>query len=649
MGKPPSGPKLNRRGLLKGAAIAGAGAAASPLAAAAAQAPGGANPARQGAPPPDVARETHMPEPEGVDIQKDCGSDFMCDVIKSLGINHVAANPSAAFRGLHESLINYMKVDYHTCTHEEQSVAMCHGYAKTAGKPMMMLAHGTVGLQHAAMALYNAWSDQVPLIAFAGSWMNIETRGNQVDWWHSAIDPAVIVRDFVKWDDKPASLQHFAESLVRAYKIAMTPPYGPVLLVVDADLQEGPREAFNEHEHLSIPRMPIITPPIGDIAALNETAKLLIAAQNPVIVAGRHATTEEGIRSLVQLAELLQCPVVDQGARMNFPSRHPLAMRDRGRPLINQADVILALETADVWGLTHRIHDNIEPYSERIGNPNVKIISINARETSIHANYQEFQRYADVDISMSASSQATLPYLIEAVKMQMTGDKRAAFDTRGKRFAEQHNQMLEAARNAAMFGWDGSPISTARMCMETYEAIKGTDWGLAGGDSGFISSWPQRLWDLTKPWHNIGGSGAAGLGYGPPATAGAAIANKEQGRITVAFQTDGDCMYNPGSFWTCAHSQLPALYVMHNNRAYHQELMTVQRIAARRQRGMDRAHIGTELDNPAINFAQVAKGLGAASFGPVQDPKDLRDTLKKAVEVVKRGEPCVVDVHTQGR
>ena len=310
---------------------------------------------------------------------------------------------------------------------------------------------------------------------------------------------------------------------------------------------------------------------------------------------------------------------------------------------------ILALEAGDVWGLTHRQHDDVEPWAERIGNPNVKIIGIAARDTAIKANMQDYQRYADMDISISASSQATVPYLTEAVKKLVDAGKRAAFEARGKRIAEQHNQMLEAARTAALMGWDGAPISTARMVMETYEAIKGTDWGLAGGDSGFISGWPQRLWDTSKPWHNIGGSGAAGLGYGPPATAGAALANKEAGRITVAFQSDGDCMYNPGSFWTCAHSHLPALYVMHNNRAYHQELMTVQRLANRRNRGIDRAHVGCEIDNPPINFATVAKGLGMASFGTIENPNDLGPALKKAVDIVKSGEPCLVDVHTQGR
>src|SRR6266702_4624631 len=127
-----------------------------------------------------------------------------------------------------------------SCMHEEIAVAMAHGYAKIEGRPLPVLVQSTVGLQHASMALYNAYCDQVPIYMIAGNTVDVTVRGLSFESPHSAIDPAVIVRDFVKWDDQPASLQHFAESAVRAYKIAMTPPMAPVLLSVDSELQENP-------------------------------------------------------------------------------------------------------------------------------------------------------------------------------------------------------------------------------------------------------------------------------------------------------------------------------------------------------------------------------------------------------------------------
>ena len=137
------------------------------------------------------------------------GADFMVDVIKSLGIEYCAANPGTSFRGLHESMINYggnTEPEFLTCLHEESSVAMAHGYAKIEGKPMMIMAHGTVGLQHASMAIYNAYCDRVPLYIILGNILDINYRRGSADWYHSVQDAAAMVRDYTKWDDTPVSL-----------------------------------------------------------------------------------------------------------------------------------------------------------------------------------------------------------------------------------------------------------------------------------------------------------------------------------------------------------------------------------------------------------------------------------------------------------
>src|SRR6266852_6758364 len=265
------------------------------------------------------------------------GADFMLDVIKSLGIEYAAANPASSCRGLHESMINYgsnKNPELLTCCHEESSVAMSHGYAKIEGKPMLAILHGNIGLQHASMAVYNAYADRVPVMIIAGNWRDAGTRNNGVNSYHSAQDMALIVRDYVKWDDEPASLPAFAESMVRAYKIAMTPPMEPVLLVVDHDLQLRPMNAAPQ-----IPRLVMPSPPAGEAGAVREAARLLVAAENPRINAGRAARTPHGMELLVELADVLQAAVNGGGDRVNFPSRHPLAGGGFGA-----ADAILNLE-----------------------------------------------------------------------------------------------------------------------------------------------------------------------------------------------------------------------------------------------------------------------------------------------------------------
>ena len=142
------------------------------------------------------------------------GSDFMVDVLKSLDIDFIFTNPASSCRGIHESIVTYggnKRPELITCMHEESAVAMTHGYYKVAGKPAAALCHGTVGLQHAAMAVYNAWCDRAASIVMVGNRMDAATRRPGVPTLHAMQDPGSLIRDFTKWDDNPQSLQQFAD------------------------------------------------------------------------------------------------------------------------------------------------------------------------------------------------------------------------------------------------------------------------------------------------------------------------------------------------------------------------------------------------------------------------------------------------------
>ena len=580
------------------------------------------------------------------------GSDFMVDVIKTLDIEYCAANPGTSFRGLHESVINYggnTMPEFLTCLHEESSVAMAHGYAKIEGKPMMVMAHGTVGLQHASMAIYNAYADRVPLIVMLGNILDINYRRGSADWYHSVQDAAAMVRDYIKWDDTPVTLAHFAESTVRAYKIAMTPPFEPVVIVADGVLQEEPIREKN----LRIPKLVVSAPPRGDSGAVAEAAKLLVDAENPVIVAGRLARTPHGIELLTELAETLQAGVRDQRLRMNFPSHHPLnipAVGDPITPSLGDADVVLGLEAQELWSLTHKM-TGLNRYGMEVTptiRPGTKLISISAIELNHKSNYQDFGRYVEVDLNITGDAEATLPELIDAVKRLITADRKRAFEQRGMKIADANRKLHDRNRELAAVAWDASPVSTARLAAELWNQIKNEDWSLVSNDR-YPSYWNTRLWDFTKPYHYIGAQGAAGIGYGAPAAVGAALANRKHGRLTVNIQPDGDMNYAPGVLWTAAHHRIPMLTIMHNNRAYHQERMYIQMMAAKHDRGVERADIGTSFKDPFIDYAMMAKTYGMYGDGPISDPKDLAPALRRAIEVVKKGEPALIDVVTQPR
>ncbi|HEY2842461.1 MAG TPA: thiamine pyrophosphate-binding protein, partial [Bryobacteraceae bacterium] len=597
---------LNRRNFLQ---TAGAGAAALAAAGGSTEAQQRPDaPARTPAPsnatPPNAAvreAETGTPSPSvEVLTNERPGSDFMVDVLKSLGIEYICSNPGSSFRALHESVINYggnRNPEFLTCCHEESAVGMAHGYAKIEGKPLAVFAHGTVGLQHAAMAIYNAYCDRVPVYVIFGNLANAVNRRPGVEWAHSVQDGASLVRDFVKWDDAPASLTHFAESAVRAYKIAMTPPTMPIVLVADGDLQE---DGIPGDARLSIPKLTLAAPPQGESGAVAETARMLVAAETPVIIADRAARTPNGMKLLVELAETLQAPVIDQGGRMNFPTRHPLNHTERARVLIANADVILGLELTDFWGTVHSYRDQLVRTSQLTTKAGAKLISITAGDLYLRSNYQDFERYPEVDLALAADAEATLPSLIEAVRRIMSADRKRALQDRGVKLAAAGRDALDRARTEATYAWDASPISTARLSAELWAQIKNDDWSLVS-DVPFVSRWPLRLWNFDKHYQYIGGSGGAGVGYGAPAATGAALANRKYGRLSVSIQNDGDLMYAPAVLWTAAHHKIPLLSVMHNNRAYHQELMHVQRMANRHNRGIDRAVIGTTLEDPAID------------------------------------------------
>ncbi len=650
--------RLNRRKFLAGVAVAGA--AASPLPADAATVVTTPTPAE---PRPSAVRptaqiaaaETGTPQ-AAVQTEGTPNSDFMVDVIKSLDIDYVPCNPAQSFRGLHESLIDYggnKKPEFLTCTHEESSVAMAHGYFKIAGKPLLVLCHGTVGLQHAAMAIYNAWCDRVPVIVMGGTDLDASKRPPGVPTFHSAQDINALVRDFTKWDDQPVSLQHFAQSFVRAYKLAMTPPHEPVMIALDTGLQE---EMVRDRSKLTIPRYVPTAPPQGDMNAVREAARLLAAAERPVIIADKYARTADGVASLVQLAEILQAPVIDQKGRMNFPNTHHLFQNSRSQALLKDADVILGLELSDYWGTVNGYIDNGENdgagLQESHIKANAKLISISSIVLNTKSNYQDFQRFQVVDVEMAGDAQATIPALIEAVKQALPANRAANIEARGASMKKAWGEARERTRQAASYAWDASPISTARMTMEVYAQIKDLDWSSVGGDRQF-SSWPTRLWPMDKHYHHIGGPGGFGIGYTAPAGVGAALANRAHGRFSVNFQPDGDMMFGPGVLWTAARHQIPLLSVMHNNRGYHQEVMHVQRMSNRRNRvaslGKDIGPVGTRLENPHIDYAKLASSMGMWSAGPITDASELAPVLKKAVGVGKAGEPALVDVVTQPR
>jgi thiamine pyrophosphate-dependent acetolactate synthase large subunit-like protein len=631
---------LDRRGFLKGAAT-GAAAMVVSVPSADAQAPQRAPNGTVAAAAPSAeqlardAGNVRPPAVAGRAVNRP-GSDLMTQVLKDLGVEYVAGNPGSSFEGLQESIVNYgdppnAMPEFITALHEESSVDMANGYGKAEGKPMCAILHGTIGIQHASMAIYQAFYSGTPLLMLAG-------RDDGFIQAHTANDMAALVRSYTKWDAQPTTLSGCLDALQEAYRQAITPPTGPTLVVIDMELQK------EEAGDLVAPayRPPAIA---GiDATTAREIAQALLDAENPHIGVGR-LRTPEGVRRAVELAELVGASTSTAALQgpMSFPQRHPLT----GPGASTAYDFTLGLETgpADVGIVGPGVYT-------LSGTRDAMQVGFGGLRANGPAGGIGAPAAATFTTRFDVDAEASLPLIVDEVQRLLTRAERRTIEGRSARHAAANREAYVASVRQAVedkrIGWDASPVSTARIYAELWPLIMNEDWCLAS-PSNFSGGHHRELWEHNRPYSYLGGQGAAGMGYGAGACGGAALAAKRRGRFIVNVQTDGDMNYTPGVLWTAAHHRLPMLTIMHNNRAWHQELMFLEFMAGIRGRGTDRAHIGTTLRDPFIDYKKMAEAYGMAGEGPISDPRELRAALERGVATVKRGEPYMIDVITQPR
>jgi acetolactate synthase I/II/III large subunit len=564
------------------------------------------------------------------------GSDLVVDLLKQLGIEYVAFNPGASFRGLHDSLVNYNGDEQPRtvlCTHEEISVALAHGYAKATGRPMVAALHDVVGLQHACMAIFNAWCDRVPVLLFGGTGpMDSSRRRPWIEWIHTALVQGDHVRDFVKWDDQPASAAGVAESILRGYRLMLAEPTGPVYVCLDAALQEDPVPrgvALPKDVHRWIGQSPVQ----ADSDGLRQAAQWLSASHRPVILADTVGRSPAGCDALRQIAERLNAPVVDLGTRFNFPSDHPLEASEQRDDLLAEADVIFAVDVVDLWGALR-------------ATTTARIVSLSVSDLLVHSWTSDYQRVQPVDLRLIGESRVALPALAELLDDSgapalSRRERATALAVQGRARRAEWEQRARALSQSS-----GGAVPLGALGLALRDALEGTDWVLSNND---LRGWARRLWRIEQPYQYTGSSGGAGLGYGIGASLGVGLAHKGSGRMVVNLQPDGDLLYCSSALWTAAHERLPLLTIMLNNHSYYNSEEHGLRMAERRGRPAERAGIGTRPEGPAVDFAGVARGFGIASAGPITSVADLPRALSTALEAVRGGEPYLLDVVTEVR
>jgi len=567
-------------------------------------------------------------------------SDVIVDLLHMYELPYAALNPGASYRGLHDSMVNYgaNQPVMMLCQHEETAVQIAHGYAKASGKPMVAILHNLVGLLHANMAIYYAYADRAPVFVIGATGPMDETkRRPRIDWIHTALVQGEAVRAYTKWDYQPTVIGGVPESFARAYSVMMTEPRGPIYMCYDAWLQEQPLEHEVPLPPARAAKLPARLGP--DPEVLKRAAEMLLEAKRPVILAEFVGREPEGFHALVELAETLGAPVYDVNSRLNFPSRHPLNL-SMVKDVFADADLVLCLDTRDWERATTRLVSATREVTSIVP-AGSKWIDIGFGDLEISSWAMDYQRLAHADLRILADTTLAIPALTELLKPKVNQARVAETARAATALGQKARSKWEAETKE---DWDASPITLPRLATEVWQAIKDEDWVLTANT---LEEWTRKIWDFDRPYRHPGKSLGTATQIG--ISLGVALAHRDARRLVVDLQPDGDLMFDAGALWVAAKHRIPLLVVMYNNRAYYNDWEHQIRMAKLRGTPVERAYIGMDMDDPAPDFAALAKSMGWYAEGPIDRPADVAPALKRAIARVKAGQPALLDTLTQKR
>ena len=566
--------------------------------------------------------ERPLPLPSGNAL---FGSDVVAETLRALEVPFIALNPGSSYRGLHDSLVNYLgnvQPQMLLCLHEEHAVAIAHGYAKVTGRPMAAAVHSNVGLMHATMAMFNAWCDRMPVLLLGATGpVDAPKRRPWIDWIHTARDQGALIRDYTKWDDQPASAEAARESLLRACWLASSAPQG-------AGLHQSRRRHAGGAARRSAAadrcrRASCRTwCPRSRRSRWRSAVAMLRAAKQPVILMGRGSRGEQDWANRVALAETLRARVVtDLKCAAVFPTDHPLHVGapatfpvQEAAQAIAAADVILSLDWVDLAGALKAACGTVSPAA--------KVIAVTLDHQLHNGWSMDHQALPPADLFIAADADTVVAALLAQLAAAGRRARRSRLpppdaDRRGR-----HDQRRADDAGAAPGGRRAAGLAAAR------RRCRGM----------------RRCGRCVDPLDYFGSDGGAGIGGGPGIAVGAALALRGSGRLPVAVCGDGDFLMGATALWTAVHYNIPLLVVVANNRSFFNDELHQERVARMRNRPVENRWIGQRIADPEIDLAQLARAQGALGFGPITDGADLAATFREAIEAVAGGAVAVVDV-----
>ncbi len=588
--------------------------------------------------PADGAAFPQIDRPEGLGNRRmGWGSDVAAEAIRRLDLRYIALVPGASYRGLHDSIVNYLgnaNPQMMVCLHEEHAVAIADGYARVTEKPMAVALHSNVGLMHGIMPIFNSWCGRTPVIVFGATGpVDADKRRPWIDWIHTAKDQGGMIRPFVKFDDQPASPQATVESILRANQLATTKPYGPVYICLDADLQEAPVEG--EVAFPDPARFRAAPPPPAPAEAVAETLKLVRKARFPLFMMGRVSRREDDWARRVRLAEALGAVVItDQHNAAAFPTEHPnhvAAPSFRvGAPvaaLMKQADVIVNFDWLDLAGTLRHVFGTAQTQHP----VDARIVSCSL-DPYIHNGWSaDHQALPAVDVPILADPDTFVAQLLDV--MDPAAKKKAPLPASVRRLT--HWTKGPAGKLKASASGPLAPLDLALTVAAFARANKAT---LARTPLGF----PGEACRFAHPLDFLGNDQGGAVGTGPGHAVGAALALRDSERMALSVIGDGDFLMGVSALWTASHVGLPMMMVIANNRSYFNDEGHQERVALDRDRPKQNKWIGQQIDKPAVDLCKMAEAQGFTAE-QVATTKELTAALARGRTAVNGGGRYLID------
>jgi len=543
--------------------------------------------------------------------------EALMQILLSEGVEYVFGLPGTTEIHFMDALEDHPEIKYILGLHECVAVAIADGYSRAAGKPGVVNLHTLPGLGAAMGMLINARMGGVPLVVTAGQ----QDKAFLLQEPGLSGDLVGMGRQFSKWSTEVDYAYNLAMVMRRAFKVATQAPTGPVFISLPRNVMTDTIDfEYVPNPPLSLSRLR------PDQETINRTADLLVKARTPAIIAGNGIVKHDALAEVVKLSELIGAGVYSSwGSDASFPSSHPQYLGNFDmrplREILRSTDVLVVIGTL--------VFKSPSQPSDPILTSDTKLVQIDSDPWEIGKNFP-------LTAGIGGDIKLALAELNDALEQKIPTEVREATRSRAKDIAQQKKALVESFLKIAEGERDNIPISVSRLMLDLADSLKhGT---VIVDDSWSYSAIVRRYVDCTEPksYHRVRGDT---IGWGMPAALGIKLALPD--RPVVAIVGDGGAMFSIQSLWTAAKYNIPVTYIICHNASY--RMVKQGKISELGPQARGR-FLGMELDNPKIDFCQVAQGMGVLGQ-KVERPEELKEILKIALV---SDEPNLVEVAVDG-